>query len=65
MTSIIRMPEVERRTGQRAATIYKLMQAGQFPRTVRVGRRAVGWIEEEIDKYVEAKIAERDKTASE
>jgi len=61
MKTIIRLPEVERRTGHPKGTIYALMSEGRFPRTVKIGNRAVGWIEDEIDRYVESKIATRDR----
>ena len=64
MPTLIRLPEVERRTGHAKTTIYKLMNAGRFPRPVQIGRRAVGWIEDEIDRYIETKIAARDNEAS-
>jgi prophage regulatory protein len=65
MSQIIRRPEVERRTGKSKAAIYAQMKAGAFPRAVKIGSRAVGWIEEEIDRYVEAKIAVRDRNVEE
>lgn len=63
MKSLLRLPEVERRTAQSKSEIYRLMQEGTFPRAVRIGRRTVGWVEQEIDRYVEAKIAARDSRA--
>jgi prophage regulatory protein len=62
--SVIRLPEVERRTGFSRPTIYRLMQAGTFPHFVRIGARSIGWVEEEIDRYVESKIATRDRDAA-
>ena len=64
MTTIIRMPEVERRTAMSGSRIYRLMNAGLFPRSVKISDRAVGWIEQEIDEYIAAKIAVRDKQAA-
>jgi prophage regulatory protein len=61
MQSLIRLPEVERRTSHSCSEIYKRMHAGTFPRPVKIGRRAVAWVEEEIDRYVKAKIAARDQ----
>jgi len=31
---------------------------------VRIGARSIGWVEEEIDRYVESKIATRDRDAA-
>jgi len=60
MTTIIRMPEVERRTGMSGSAIYKQMNEGKFPRSVRISARAVGWDLEEIDSYIQQKLAMRD-----
>ncbi|MFY9320720.1 MAG: AlpA family phage regulatory protein [Lentibacter algarum] len=34
--------------------MYKMMDEGEFPRPVRIGRRAVGWLAEDIEKWFEA-----------
>ena len=57
---ILRRPKVSDRTGKSRSTIYAEMAEGKFPRPVRIGPRAVGWVESEIDEYVAALIAERD-----
>jgi len=30
-----------------------MMAEGKFPRPVKIGRRAVGWIEEDINQWIE------------
>ena len=57
---VIRRHEVEKRTGKSRAGIYESMDAGTFPRPVRIGPRAVGWIESEIDDWLRQRIADRD-----
>ncbi|WP_128082610.1 helix-turn-helix transcriptional regulator, partial [Pseudomonas nitroreducens] len=39
------LPEVKRRTGMGTTYIYTEMNAGRFPKAVRVGKRATRWIE--------------------
>ncbi|WP_082650245.1 helix-turn-helix transcriptional regulator [Bradyrhizobium lablabi] len=39
--------------------IDRLEAAGKFPKRVAIGPRRVGWIESEIDEYLESKIASR------
>ena len=58
--SILRLPEVERRTGLRRPTIYRRANAGTFPKPVRLGPNSTGWLESEIDAFLAAAIAERD-----
>ena len=55
---ILRLPEVLKRTGLSRSTIYVRLAEGRFPQPVRLGDRAVGWIEAEIDEWVRERIAE-------
>jgi prophage regulatory protein len=55
-TRFIRLPEVLARTGLSPATIYRQIKVGRFPAQVTLGIRAVGWIESEIDDWIEARI---------
>jgi prophage regulatory protein len=57
---IIRRPEVERRTGKTCARIYEEMKLGTFPQAVPIGKYAVGWVESEIDAWVEERIRARE-----
>jgi prophage regulatory protein len=54
---IMRLPEVKVRTGLSRSSIYKFVGLGRFPKPVRIGARASGWIEEEIDAWVSGRVA--------
>ena len=66
----IRLPEVLTRTGYGRTTIYRKMEDGSFPRSVKLGGppvdpeafdcRAVAWIEDEVEQWIESRIEERD-----
>ena len=66
----IRLPEVLTRTGYGRTTIYRKMEDGSFPRSVKLGgppidpnvfdSRAIAWIEHEVDQWIESWIEERD-----
>jgi len=56
--SILILPGVRGRTGLSRSKIYLLMGENKFPRQVRLGDRAVGWVDKEIDLWVENKINE-------
>ena len=43
---------VEAMTGLSRSTIYEGMEAGWFPRPIRIGPRAVRWYEQEIIDYI-------------
>lgn len=59
MTRLLRRKSVEARTGLARSTLYQMMQAGQFPKPVRIGGRAVAWPETEVDAWIDARLAER------
>jgi prophage regulatory protein len=42
------------------AQLHRLVKAGKFPAPIKIGENRNAWIEEEIDAYIQAKIAERD-----
>lgn len=44
----IRRNEVEKLTSLSRSTIYRLMDAGDFPRQIRLTQKAVAWAEDEI-----------------
>lgn len=50
---------VRERTGLSKATIYRAMNAGTFPRPVPVGASAVRWLSNEIEAWMDQRIADR------
>ncbi len=61
--NIIRIEAVCVKTGLGRTSIYKFMAADTFPKPVPLGDRAVGWVSDEVDAWVLARIAERDAKA--
>ena len=53
---MMRLPEVKKITGLSRSTIYFRIAAGTFPKQVPLGGRAVGWLENEIQEWVERQI---------
>lgn len=49
---MLRLPEVLRKTALSRSQIYRLIGEGDFPRQVQLGKRAAGWIENEIDEWL-------------
>jgi prophage regulatory protein len=43
--------------------ILHLIREGKFPKTVKLGESHVGFIEEEIDDWIDGLIQRRDETA--
>ena len=66
----IRLSEVMSRTGYGRTSIYRKMEDGSFPKSLKLGgppkdpnefdRRAIAWIEDEVDQWIESKIEDRD-----
>ncbi|RDH80800.1 MAG: AlpA family transcriptional regulator [endosymbiont of Galathealinum brachiosum] len=53
---ILRLPAVKERTGLSRSTIYLMMSKKQFPLPISLGDRAVGWLEEDINHWIEQRI---------
>lgn len=51
-TRILRLPEVMRRTGVRRSSIYSYLLEGTFPAALKLGERAVGWRECDIEAWI-------------
>ncbi|EJE2463525.1 AlpA family phage regulatory protein [Escherichia coli] len=43
--SLIRLSEVQRRTGYSKAWIYRLISQGRFPKQVKIGSRAIAFVD--------------------
>ena len=52
---LLRRREVEEITGMGRSSIYRLMQAKEFPRPVRVGSTAVRWRASDITRWLESR----------
>lgn len=58
MTSqIIRLPEVGNMTGLSRSTIYARMTEGQFPKSIPLGGRLVGWRRSDIQSWIDQQAA--------
>lgn len=55
---IMRRPAVEDAVGLSRSSIYLMMSEGRFPKPIRIGRRAVGWPEGAIQRWLDER-AER------
>lgn len=63
MMRILRKPDLADKVKLKPATIDLMEAADQFPKRIKLGHgRAVGWIESEIDDWIAARVAERDRS---
>jgi prophage regulatory protein len=54
--NILRLRALTARIGLSRSTIYERMAAGKFPTPISLGGRAVGWLESEIDDWLNHQI---------
>lgn len=62
MTTILRLPKVRDVTGYSTSTLYLKISQQLFPKPVRLGIRAVGWCEAEVNAVTNARIAGKSDT---
>ena len=57
INKVLRLPSVSERTGLSRSTIYRKLASGQFPRRFKLGPRAVGWLEHDIEEWIQIQSA--------
>ena len=55
--SILRLPQVKIKVGLSSSSIDFAVAEKRFPQPVQLGARAVGWLESEVDDWVNNRIA--------
>ena len=51
---ILRMTELCEKLGVSRTSIWRWCRAGTFPQPVKLGRRAVGWRQTEVEEWLQA-----------
>ena len=52
----LRLPEVEKRTGIKKSALYAMISNQEFPAPIPITRGAVGWVEAEVNAFIERRI---------
>ncbi|MDP5009081.1 MAG: AlpA family transcriptional regulator [Glaciimonas sp.] len=60
---ILRLPQVKVRTGLSRSSIYAAVKRGEFPSAVSLGARSVGWIDSEIQTWIETRVSTANRMA--
>jgi prophage regulatory protein len=55
---LLRLSQVRAITGLGRSFIYQLQAQKRFPQRIKIGTRAVGWLEDEVMKWVADRVAE-------
>lgn len=64
MAPILRLHDVKARCALSKTTIYRLIESGLFPKPIRLGPNSVGWLSDELDKWVTDRAAARTAATS-
>ena len=56
-TRLLRLPQVIDRTGIKKTKLYELQKDGSFPMRIKITAHAVGWVEEEVDRWIAGRVA--------
>ena len=61
MTShqLLRLKQVEVKTGLKRSQVYLYMKEGTFPRSIKIGPASVAWLETEVAEWINLKLANR------
>ncbi|MBP2170751.1 prophage regulatory protein [Erwinia toletana] len=54
---LIRLPQVEEKTGFGKSWIYQQIRCKQFPTAIRIGTNSVAWLESDIDEWINRQIS--------
>jgi prophage regulatory protein len=53
---ILRLPAVKTLTGLSRSTVYQKISLGEFPTSISLGARAIGWLESDIEAWIGDKV---------
>jgi prophage regulatory protein len=54
-TQILRIWQVQDRTGLSRTTIWRLERSNLFPKHRQISTRAVGWLERDVDEWIRSR----------
>lgn len=60
---IYRLPDVMNMTGLSRSSIYLRVSTNEFPKPIKIGRRAVGWPEDSIIAWQARMMEARDESS--
>lgn len=56
---LYRSRELKQLLGLPLSTIYDWMKRGEFPKPIKIGKRAVAWKKEDIDRWLKEKYQQK------
>ena len=58
MTTVIRFPQLIKLIGLARSTVYVRIAEGTFPKPIKLGVRAIGWLESDIEEWIQSQVDE-------
>ena len=55
-STIWRLPEVMAHTGLSRSSIYHKISVGEFPPSINLGLRSVGWLADEVEGWINEQV---------
>ena len=59
MSKVLKLKEVVKKSALSKSSLYEKIKRGTFPAPIKLGERASGWIDDEVDEWIEARRRER------
>lgn len=63
-SNILRLKDVSNRCGFSRSTVYRLIQQAGFPKPIKLTVRSSGWLESDINQWIDNRIKARNSKAS-
>ena len=52
----IRMPDLRQKVGLSKSQIYKLIQQGEFPEPIKLGKKISVWTDSEVEEWMSKQV---------
>jgi prophage regulatory protein len=56
---VLRLKDVQRRVSLSRSAIYARLAERDFPKPIHLGPRAIGWLQGDIDRWIESRARQR------
>ena len=53
---IMKRRQVEDAIGYKRSALYAMVSEGDFPKPIKLGRRAVGWLESDVSGWIKSRV---------
>lgn len=61
---VLKLKDVLHKTSLGKTTLYALVKNSEFPKQIELGLRSVGWLESEVEAWIQSKVCRRNSSAS-